>query len=41
MKALADIEEGVREIKIREIEAGDDLLAIEAEADDDLEEETK
>ena len=41
MKALADIDEGVREIKIREIEAGDDLLAIESEAEEDLEEETK
>ncbi|MGA1279645.1 MAG: hypothetical protein ACO3YA_04995, partial [Candidatus Nanopelagicaceae bacterium] len=39
MKALPDIDDGVREIKIREIEAGDDLLAIESEVDEDLEEE--
>ncbi len=39
MKALVDIDEGVREIKIRQIEASDDLLAIEAEGDDEVEEE--
>lgn len=39
MKALVDIDDGVREIKIRQIEASDDLLAIEAEGDDEVEEE--
>lgn len=39
MKALVDIDEGVREIKIRQLEASDDLLAIEAEGDDEVEEE--
>lgn len=39
MKALVDIDEGVREIKIRQIKASDDLLAIEAEGDDEVEEE--
>jgi DNA recombination protein RmuC len=39
MKALVEIDEGVREIKVRQIEASDDLLAIEAEGDEEVEEE--
>ena len=38
MKALADIDEGVREIKVREIETSDDLLAIENDLEEDLDE---
>lgn len=37
MKALPDIDESVREIRIRELESGDDLLAIEAEVDEEEE----
>lgn len=39
MKTLGEIDDGVREIKVRQLEASDDLLAIEAEGDEEVEEE--